>query len=64
MAVLRFLVRQVHAYIIGYLRAQMPSMMGKEKVQKQLTAGKGTGGREGGRAPGTRKCSEVDVNAR
>lgn len=32
--------RQVHAYIIGYLRAQMPSMMGKEKVQKKLTAGK------------------------
>ncbi|CAM9450108.1 unnamed protein product [Ectocarpus sp. 12 AP-2014] len=29
---------KVHAYIIGYLRAQMPSMMGKEKVQKQLTA--------------------------
>ncbi|CAM9773481.1 unnamed protein product [Scytosiphon promiscuus] len=29
---------KVHAYIIGYLRAQMPSMMGKEKVQKKLTA--------------------------
>eukprot|EP00903_Cladosiphon_okamuranus_P005964 g5888.t1 len=28
---------KVHAYIIGYLRAQMPSMMGKEKVQKKLT---------------------------
>lgn len=30
---------QVHAYIIGYLRSQMPSMMGKEKAQKKLTAG-------------------------
>lgn len=34
-----FFACQVHAYIIGYLRSQMPSMMGKEKVQKKLTAG-------------------------
>ncbi|CAM9837858.1 unnamed protein product, partial [Sphacelaria rigidula] len=33
---------KVHAYIIGYLRSQMPSMMGKEKVQKKLTAELGT----------------------
>lgn len=30
---------QVHAYIIGYLRGQMPTMMGKEKVQKKLING-------------------------
>lgn len=30
---------QVHAYIIGYLRGQMPAMMGKEKVQKKLING-------------------------
>ena len=29
---------KVHAYIIGHLRAQMPQMMGKEKVQKKLIA--------------------------
>jgi EH domain-containing protein 1 len=33
---------QVHAYIIGYLRAQMPNMMGKEKVQKKLLQDLGT----------------------
>ncbi|CAN0534170.1 unnamed protein product [Laminaria digitata] len=38
-AVLAFSVCvKVHAYIIGYLRSQMPSMMGKEKAQKKLTA--------------------------
>ncbi|CAM9451987.1 unnamed protein product [Chrysoparadoxa australica] len=27
---------KVHAYVIGYLRAQMPQMMGKEKTQRKL----------------------------
>ena len=33
---------KVHAYIIGYLKEKMPTMMGREKKQRELIANLGT----------------------